>query len=121
MNCKVTRPFIKCHSHTYSTYHVNSPIFKIQCHLQSVRVRGTYNLLLGLEDAHLAEPDVEGGGLEGAILLLHHHHVDRARQGRAVDLGVKLLQKKQHVSGYVQSTLYMVQSLTLTFLIMLFM
>ena len=76
-----------------------------ECHLQSVRIKGTYNLLLGLEDAHLAEPDVEGGGLEGAILLLHHHHVDRARQGRAVDLGVKLLQRKQHVFGYVQCTL----------------
>ena len=75
-----------------------------ECHLR-IRIRGTYNLLLGLEDAHLAEPDVEGGGLEGAILLLHHHHVDRARQGRAVDLGVKLLQRKQHVSSYVQCTL----------------
>ena len=96
-------------------------VVDFECHLQSVRIRGTYNLLLGLEDAHLAEPDVEGGGLEGAILLLHHHHVDRARQGRAVDLGVKLLQRKQHVSGYFQCTLYMVQSLTLTFLIMLFM
>ena len=80
----------------------------------------THNLLLRLEDAHLAKADVEGGRLEGSILLLHHHHVDCASQGRPIDLGVELLRRKQGVS--VPSYYYHPRRLlTLTFFIMLFM
>ena len=66
-------------------------VVDFECHLQSVRIRGTYNLLLGLEDAHLAEPDVKGRTLEGSILLLHHDDVDSSGESRSIYLGVELL------------------------------
>ena len=54
----------------------------------------TYNLLFRLEHAHLAKADMEGWRSERAILLLDHHHIDGACQGRPIDLGVELLKGK---------------------------
>ena len=58
--------------------------------LSHILSAATHDFLFGLEDAHLAEADVEGRGEEGAVLLLHHDDVDGARQRRRVDLAVPL-------------------------------
>ena len=67
--------------------------------MMSISIWSTHNLFLRLEDAHLAEANMEWGRLEGSILLLHHHHVDCTSQGRPIDLGVELLRRKRGVSA----------------------
>ena len=50
----------------------------------------THDLLLGFEDAELAEADVEGRGEVTAVLLLDDEDVDGPGEGRGVDLRVPL-------------------------------
>lgn len=52
--------------------------------------RGTHHFEPGAQHAELAEAHVEGRAREAAVGLLHHHHVDGARQRRPIDLVVKL-------------------------------
>ena len=87
--------------------------------MMSISIQSTHNLLLRLEDAHLAKANMEWGRLEGSILLLDHHHVDCTSQGRSIDLGVELLRRKRGVS--LMPAITIIRLLTLTFFIMLFM
>ena len=52
----------------------------------------THNLLLRLDETHLAEANMEGGWFEASILLLYDNYVDGTGERRSVDFRVKLLE-----------------------------
>ena len=61
------------------------------CKHQQSLMRNPYNLLPGLEDAQLAKPNVEGGALVAAILLLDNYYVNCTSQRGCIYFRVKIL------------------------------
>lgn len=57
-----------------------------------------YHFLARPKHSHLAETDVEGGALKGAVGLLHHNDVDAPRQGGGVKAPVQLLDLHKHLT-----------------------
>lgn len=57
-----------------------------------------YHFLTWLEHTHLAEADMEGGALKGAIGPLHNNDVNAPRQGRRVKAPVQLLDLHKHLT-----------------------
>ena len=69
--------YVKCLNSNYHAY-VDSFVVDLQVD----------DLFPGFEDPQFPESDVEGRGEVGAVGLLHHNHVDCARQSRPVDLAI---------------------------------
>lgn len=58
----------------------------------------SHHFLTGAQHAHLAEANVEGRALQGAVGLTHHDDIDAARQGGRVQAPVQLLHLHKHLA-----------------------
>lgn len=103
--CDIRSTALPCHGVLSLMKHVLPTIERTVS--MSMSEKSTHNLLLCLEDAHLAEADVEWGRFECSILLFHHHHVDCTSQGWTIDLGVELLRRKRGVGYYYHPLSYL--------------
>lgn len=60
------------------------------------QLEGTHHLLPRPKHAQLAEAHVEGGAPEGAVLLLHHQHIDAPTQCGRVQAPIQLFHRPEH-------------------------
>lgn len=64
-----------------------------------MKAEWSHHFLTRPQHTHLAEADVEGGALQGAIGLPHHNDVYTSRQGCRVESSVQLLDLHKHLAG----------------------